>query len=173
MVDESLYATRGYVSVIRWVDPSIDIDSYTIQRVLSVGTDTTIAGDVMATEGESQGYVDIAAESDLSFLGVCLGPTVIPTDYDLDDVIADGETVNILRPTGGRTIISVILASHTGAFQIEEGDYLRVGDTAGQVESWVYTDNADSTDTMQNVIGKSATDITTSATDDQIINVWY
>lgn len=172
--NETLYATFGYTEVIRWSDPSINIDSYTIQRVLSVGSNAAVAGDVVGCEGESQGYVDISAEGDLSFLGVLLGPTVPPEDYDLDDVITDGETVNILRPTGGRTIVALILCSSAGSQPAaEEGDYARVGAAAGQVESWVYGDNADSTDTFMLVVGKYAEPKTVSATDEQVLHVWY
>ena len=175
MANESLYATKGYTDVIRWVDPEINIDAYTVQRVLSVGTNTALAGDVVTGAGESQGYVDLAAANDTGFLGVILQPTVLPEDYDLDDVITDGETVNILRPTGGRTIISVILGSHTGTPANEEGDYVSVDikGVAGQVSGWVYTDTDMDTDTLALVIGKFTAPKTASATDYQVINIWY
>ena len=173
MANETLYITKGFVSVIRWVDPSINIDSYIIQRTLSVGGNTAVPGNIMGADAETQGYVDVSAEGDVGFLGVFLNEKVITADYDIDEAAIDGVTVDILRPTGGRTIIACILASHASAFQIEEGDYLRVGDTAGQLESFVYADNADSTDSEEIVVGRSRTDHTTHATDDQVIYVWY
>ena len=175
MANETLYATKGYTEVVRWIDPDIDIDSYTIQRVLSVGTNTALAGDIVTGAGESQGYVDRAVAADTSFLGIILGPTTPVEDYDLDDVIADGETVNILRPTGGRTICAVVLGSHTGTPAHEEGDYIAVDvkGVAGQVCSWVYTDGTDSTDTFALVVGKAVAPKTASATDYQVIHIYY
>lgn len=172
--NETLYGTFGYTEVVRWTDPSINIDSYTIQRALSVGSKTAVASDVMTAAAESQGYVDICAETDTSFLGILLSPTVPPEDYDLDETITDGDTVNLLRPTGGRTIVALILCSSAGSQPAaEEGDYARVGAAAGQVESWVYGDNADSTDTFMLVVGKYAEPKTVSATDEQVLHVWY
>ena len=163
MAEETLYATKGYTSVIRWVDPSINIDAYIEQRVDNGGGATTAAM-VMGSDAETQGYVDPSVEGDVGFLGVCLGYTVPVADYDLDEAISAGETIDILRPTGGRTIIACILASHASSFAIEEGDYL---------ESFVYGDGADSSDTFEIVIGKSADDITTHATEQRVIRVWY
>ena len=175
MANETLYATKGYTEVVRWSDPDIDIDSYTIQRVLSVGGNTAIAGNVVTGAGETQGFVDVAVAVDTSFLGLILAPTTPPEDYDLDDVITDGETVNILRPTGGRTICAVVLGSHTGTPAHEEGDNIAVDvkNVAGQVCSWVYADNADSTDTFALVVGKAVAPKTASATDYQVIHIWY
>jgi hypothetical protein len=95
----------------------------------------------MSGEGETQGLIDVAAESDLGFIGILLGPVRPADTYDLDDVIVDGTTVNVLRPTGGRTIVSVILDSTaTTTADLEEGDWIRIGSTAGHVEKWVYND---------------------------------
>ena len=173
MANETPYTTFGFSSIIRWIDPSINIEAYIIQRTLSVGAATAKPGHVMSADGETQGYVDSAAEGDLGFVGVFLNEKVITDGYDIDESAVDGVTVDILRPTAGRTIVALVLASHVGAYAIEEGDYLRVGDTAGQVESFIYTDNADSTDTEEIVVGRSAHDTTTHATDDTIIYVWY
>jgi hypothetical protein len=175
MGNESLYATKGYTEVIRWVDPSIDIDSYIIQRVLSVGGDTTIAGDFVTNAGETQGLVDQLVSTDTGFLGIVLGPTTPGEDYDLDDTIADGETVNILRPTGGRTIVACILASDTHTLTAEEGDWVTadIHNVAGHVHSWVYTDGDTDQDTFMLVVGKFAEVITASATDYQVVHIWY
>ena len=174
MAEETLYATKGYTEVIRWVDPSINIDSYIVQMVDNGGGATTAAM-VVGCDGETQGYIDPSVESDVSFLGICLGPTIPPAagTYDLDDTLTAGETVNVLRPTGGRTIVACILASHASSFAIEEGDYLRVGDQDGHLESFVFGENADSTDSFEIVIGKSADDKTTHATEQRVIHVWY
>ena len=172
VADETLYATKGYTSVIRWVDPSINIDAYIEQRVDN-GGGATIAGNIMGADAQTQGYVTIAAETHVGFLGVCLGYTVPVADYDLDEAITAGETIDILRPTGGRTIIACILCSHVSTFSIEEGDYLRISDEAGKLESFVYTDTADSTDTFEIVVGKSVDDTITLSTSDIVIHVWY
>lgn len=174
MANETLFATKGYQSVIRWTDPSINIDAYIIQRTLSVGGNTAVAGDIMSGEGESQGLVDVAAEADLGFIGILLGPVSPADGYDLDDVITDGYTVNILRPTGGRTIVSVILDSTaTTSADLEEGDWVRIGSTAGHVEKWVYTDTADSTDSFSIVLGKAAEVIGNHTSDDRVFAMWY
>jgi hypothetical protein len=174
MANETLFATKGYQSVIRWADPSINIDAYIIQRTLSVGAATAVAGDIMSAEGETQGLVDIAVEADLAFLGILLGPVRPADGYDLDDTIADGTTVNILRPTGGRTIVSVIVDSTTtAAADFEEGDYARIGNSAGHVEKWLYTDNADSTDSFSIVVGKAAEVLANHTADDRVIGLWY
>ena len=51
MADETLYATKGYTTIVRWCDPSINLASYIIQRTLSVGGDTAVAGDIMSGDG--------------------------------------------------------------------------------------------------------------------------
>ena len=101
-----------------------------------------------------------------------MGPTSPGDTYDLDDTITDGTTVDILRPTGGRTIVSVILDSTTTTTcHIEEFDWIRVGHTAGHVELFVYA-AADSTDTFEIVVGKAAETVTDS-TDDRVFAIWY
>lgn len=172
VADDTQYATKGHLSVIRWIDPSIDIDSYIIQRVEDAGG-IAIPGNVMTGAAETQGNVDVCAESDTSFLGIMLNETIIPADYDIDEAADAADSIDILRPTGGRTIVAVILASHTGVYAFEEGDPLRVGDTAGQVESWIYNDTNMSTDTFALVVGKSAGVYTTASTSDHVIHIWY
>ena len=173
MGDETLYATKGYLSVIRWVDPSINLASYIVQRTLSVGGDTAKAGDVMSADGETIGLVDVADQGDVQIAGILLGPTSPGDTYDLDDVIVDGSTVDILRPTAGRTIVSVILDSTTttGA-DIEEFDWIRVGDSPGHVELFVYVNAADSTDSFEIVVGKAA-EVMDNGTDDRVFAIWY
>ena len=173
MANETLYADNGYLSIVRWVDPSIKLDAYIIQRTLSVGGDTAVAGDVMSADGETIGLVDVAAESDLGIAGILMGPTRPGDNYDLDDVIVDGSTVDILRPTGGRTIVSVILDSTTTTTaDIEEFDWIRVGSTAGHVELFVYA-AADSTDTFEIVVGKAAEVMANDTSDDRVFAIWY
>ena len=175
MADETLFATKAYQSVIRWTDPSINLDAYIIQRTTSASTsNATVAGDIMGGEGETQGLVDIAAEADLGFIGICLGPVRPADGYDLDDTIADAKIINILRPTGGRTIVSVILDSTaTTTSDLEEGDWVRIGSTAGHVEKWIYTDTADSTDSFSIVLGKAAEVIGNHTSDDRVFAMWY
>ena len=172
MGDETLYATKGYTTIVRWCDPSINLASYIIQRTLSVGSNVAVAGDVMSADGETIGLVDRAIETDVQIAGILMGPTVPGDTYDLDDAITDGTTVDILRPTGGRTIVSVILDSTTTTTcHIEEFDWIRCGHTAGHVELFVYA-AADSTDTFEIVVGKAAETVTDS-TDDRVFAIWY
>jgi hypothetical protein len=173
MANETLYATKGYLSVIRWIDPSINIDSYIVQRTLSVGGNTAVPGDFMTGAGETQGLVDICAEGDTGFLGVMLNETIIPADYDIDEAADDGLTVDILRPTGGRTIIAVICDSSGGPVAWEEGDYARIGSAAGHVESWIYNDTNMSTDSFALVVGKLAEVYAGHTSDDKVIHIWY
>jgi len=172
MGDETLYATKGYLSIVRWCDPSINLASYIVQRTLSVGGDTAKAGDVMSSDGETIGLVDVAGEADVQIAGILMGPNRPGDNYDLDDVIVDGTTVDILRPTGGRTIVSVILDSTaTTSADIEEFDWIRVGNTAGHVELFVYA-AADSTDTFEIVVGKAA-EVMANHADDRVFAIWY
>jgi hypothetical protein len=170
--NETLYATKGYLSVVRSVDPSINIDWYIIQRNTKTGLATTVAGDVMGCYGETQGEVDqmVNTDSDMGVLGVCLGPTVPAANYDLDDAIAADTMINILRPTGGRTIISVVVDS--AAVALYEGDFMIVGE-AGHVAKWVYNDTDDSTDTLYLVVGQSAQVYAGDASDDRVIDIYY
>lgn len=163
---------KGYLSIVRWCDPSIDIDAYIIQRTLNDAT--SVAGDVMSGEGETQGLVDVAINTDLGFIGILMGPVAPPDNYDLDDVIADGTTVNILRPTAGRTIVSVICdGSTTTTYALEEGDWVATSGVAGHVHKWIYGDTADSTDTFQHVLGQSAEVFANASTTDRVIAIWY
>ena len=172
MADETLYATKGYTSIVRWCDPKINLASYIIQRTLN--TAAAVAGDVMSGDGETIGLVDVADEDDVQIAGILMGPTMPGDDYDLDDVIATGTTVDILRPTGGRTIVSVILGSDTTtAADIEEFDWLRVDAVAGHVELFVHVNAADSTDTFEIVVGKAAEVMANSLTSDRVIAMWY
>ena len=57
MGNETLYTTKGYLDIIRWIDPSINIDSYIVQRVENGGT--AKPGDLMTGAGETQGLVDV------------------------------------------------------------------------------------------------------------------
>ena len=173
MGDETQYATKGYSSIIRWVDPKIKKDAYIVQRTLSVGGDTAVAGDVMSADAETIGLIDIAAEADVQIAGILLGPTSPGDTYDLDDAIADGTTVDLLRPTGGRMMVSVILDSTTTTTcHIEEFDWIRLGHTAGHVELFVYTDTADSTDSFEIIVGKAA-EAMLDSTDDRVFTIWY
>ena len=168
---ETLYVTGTYLSVIRWIDPSINIDSYIIQRAENGGT--ARPGDIMTGAAETQGNVDVANEADTSFLGIMLNETIITEDYDIDEVASTGVTIDILRPTGGRTICAVICDSSAGPIPWEEGDYVRVGSTDGHVESWVYNDTNMSTDSFALVVGKLAEVTLGEATTDHIIHIWY
>jgi hypothetical protein len=168
---ETLYATKGYQSVIRWCDPTIDIDAYIVQRTAN---GTCKAGDFMGGEGETQGLVDQAVNTDaVAIHGVCLGYVSPPDNYDLDDTIVDGSTINILRPTGGRTMISVIMdGTTTTTYYLEEGDWVRIAG-AGLVTKWLYTDGADETDSFSHVVGKAAETFSTASTTDRVICIWY
>lgn len=174
MANEVLKADKGYLQVVRWVDPTIQLDAYIEQRTLSVGGNTAIAGDFMSAEGETKGLIDIAVEADLSFAGILLAPTSPDDDYDLDDTITDGVIVDLLRPTGGRTVVACILDStSTTSADIEEFDWIRIGSTAGHVEKWIYTNAADSTDSFSIVVGKSYEVIANHTTDDRVFHIWY
>ena len=174
MADETLYVTKGYLSIVRWVDPAINLASYIVQRTLDVGAGTAVAGDVMSSDGEAMGLVDIAAEGDVQVAGILMGPSSPGDTYDLDDAIADGTTVDILRPSGGRMMVSVILDSTTtAAADIQEFDWMRVGSSAGHVELLIYNDTDDSTDSFILVVGKSAEVLANHTTSDRVMAIWY
>ncbi len=171
--DETLFATKGYLSPIRWCEPGFDYNTFVEQRTLSVGSNTAVSGDFMSADGETKGLIDICAEADVGFAGQLLWPTSPADGYDLDDAIDDAEIVDILRPTGGRTIVACILDSTTTtAADIEEFDWIRVGSTAGHVELFVYA-AADSTDTFEIVVGKSYEVMANHTTSDRVFHIWY
>ena len=171
MADETQYATKGYTSIIRWCDPKIKKDAYIVQRTLN--TATAKAGDVMSADAQTIGLVAEAEESHVQIAGILMGPTSPGDNYDLDDVIDTGSTVDILRPTGGRMMVSVVLDSTaTTTADIEEFDWLRVGNTAGHVELFVYA-AADSTDCFEIVVGKAAEVMANHTSDDRVLTIWY
>lgn len=175
MADETVYGTKGYTSIIRAIDPDIDIDYYTIQRTLAVGTDTAVAGDVVTNHTETQGLIDLAIDTDTQTgpLGVILGPTMPGMQYDLDDAIDDGTMVNVLLPTGGRTEIAVVCGSSAGPVAWSEGDFVRVSGVAGECEKFVYTNSADSTDALWLVIGQIAQVYAGDTSSDRVIQIYY
>jgi len=163
---------KGYLSIVRWCDPTIDIDAYIVQRTLN--TATAVAGDLMTGEGESQGLVGICVNTQTNFLGFLMGPVAPPDNYDLDDVIGTGTTVNILRPTAGRTIISVICdGSTTTTYALEEGDWVTISTVAGHVHKWLYATGTDSVDSFELVLGQSAEVFANASTTDRVIAIWY
>lgn len=171
--DETLFGTKGYLSPIRWCEPGFDYNTFVEQRTLSVGTNTAVSGDIMSADGEIKGLIDICAETDVGFAGMLLWPTSPADGYDLDDAIDDAEIVDILRPTGGRTIVACILDSTTTTTaDIEEFDWIRVGNTAGHVELFVYA-AADSTDTFEIVVGKSYEVMANHTTSDRVFHMWF
>jgi hypothetical protein len=169
-MDETVYGTKGYLSIIRWIDPSINIDSYIIQRTENGGT--AHPGDIMTNAGETQGIVDVAEATDTGFLGIMLNETTITADYDIDEIAGTGVTIDILRPTGGRTICAVTLDSEAGPVAWEEGDWCRVG-AAGKVASWVYNDTDSHLDSFEVVIGKAAEVLAGHTANDEVIHIWY
>ena len=163
---------KNYQSIVRWCDPTIDIDAYIVQRTLNVAT--AKAGDIMTGEGETQGLVDVAVNTDSNFLGILMGPVAPADNYDLDDVIATTTIVNILRPTAGRTIVSVICdGSTTTTYALEEGDWITISGVAGHVHKWLYADNTDSVDSFELVFGQSAEVFANTSTTDRVIAIWY
>ena len=171
MGNETLYATKGYLDIIRWIDPSINIDSYIVQRVENGGT--AKPGDLMTGAGETQGLVDVLDEADTGFLGIMRNETIITADYDIDEVASTGVTIDILRPTGGRTICAVVCGSLAGPVAWEEGDYARADVVDGQVEAWIYNDTNMSTDTLALVVGKLAEVYAGNATSYKVVHIWY
>lgn len=172
---DSLFATHGYQSIVRWCDPTINIDAYIIQRTLAVGNDNAVAGDLITGEAESQGFVDVAINTDAgSVMGILMRPNRPGDTYDLDDGIADGTIVDILRPTAGRTIVSVVVdGSTTATYALEEGDWVAISGVAGHAHKWLYGDTADSTDSFMNVFGQSAEVFANGSTTDRVVAIWY
>jgi hypothetical protein len=172
---DTLFATKGYQSIVRWCDPTINIDAYIIQRTIGANpSDATVAGDIMTGEAETQGLVDVAINTDTSFIGVCMGPVAPPDNYDLDDTIDDGTIINILRPTAGRTIISIVFdGTTTGTYALEEGDWVTISGVAGQAHKWIYADGSISTDSFILVLGQSAQVWANGSTTDRVVAFWY
>lgn len=113
---------KGYRSIIANSTESALAD-YIEEVELSVGSDTAQAGmvvsymdEVTAATPGTHNHVDLATtgtpadDEAFSFAGIILRPKVRPDNYGLDDTIADGTIVKILKPTGGKAIVRGIYA---------------------------------------------------------------
>ncbi len=161
--------THGFLSVIRNTDMIVAEDI--IVRTLSVGGDTAKAHMPVCTDGETAYLVDTTITTDVAVLGIILGP-VLPADtYDIDDTIADGEDVFILKLRGirGAYQVAVMHEATSGVTALEEGIEIAVGTEVGKVRIFTYANATAATDSSTEILGSSAETATLSTTDDHVI----
>lgn len=166
---ETLGATHGFLSVIRNTDMIVSEDI--IVRTLSVGAATAKASMLVATDGETANLVDTTVTTDVAVLGIILGP-VLPADtYDIDDVIADGSDVFILKLRGirGAYQVAVIHEATAGITALEEGIEIALGAGVGLVRIFTYADGTAATDSSSEIVGSSAETATLSTTANHVI----
>ena len=159
MAVETMQGTHGLQSIVLEGAQSIESSDYEI-RTLAVGSNTAKVGDLVTENGETSGYVDLAATGDGSFLGVIIEPVYRPSDtWDIDDALIDGTKVRILKPTGGRTKIAMNLIADVGGSTLKAGTKLALA-TAGAIKAFAYTDGAVATDTLKELVGSLAYELT-------------
>lgn len=129
-------------------------------------------GCLVSENGETHPDIDLLANAELSILGVVLGEIRPADNYDIDDTIADNTFVEVLLPTGGRTIIAVLY--ETAAVNVLKGDHVGVSTVdAGFWGKVTYADAAAATDTMMGSMGRAASAVTGHASNQKVMLVRY
>jgi hypothetical protein len=171
MSDETLITTKGYLTVLRGGRDKIKASDI-ITRTLSVGAATAKAGFFVTGQGEADGYVDLAVTTDLQVLGIILYPDVMPADtYDVEDTLADGTDVVILKMTAKGAKVACFLEALAGPVALEEGDPVCIGSEAGKVRKWAVTDATTDILRISEIIGKITHQDAGNATADQVVVV--
>lgn len=153
-------------------DPENIAGKYTVTVTLSVGAATTTAGMVLTHYGETYPAVDQAVTTDGAWAGICLGPVNPDEDYDLDDTIADGVTVYMLKPTGGRVCVLLRLEATAGPVAQVPGEYAAIGTEGGKIRKWVWVSDTAATESMIEVVGVFGQADAGDASNDTMIRVW-
>ena len=155
-------------------DPENIAGHYIEVMTLSVGAATTTAGMVVTCGSETYPAVDQAVTTDACFWGVVLKPVNPDEDYDLDDTIADGTSVYVLKAHGvaGRVCVLLRLEATAGPVAQVPGEYAALGTEGGKIRKLVYADATDATDTLSEVVGVFGQADAGDATNDTMIRVW-
>ena len=136
-----------------------------------------LAADLVTQEGETAPDVDVRSGAEAG-VGILLGyasETDMKANYSLGVTIADGKLVKVLRPTGGRVEVVMILhreSTVTGEIEIGEPLY---SSTTGDGEVSSAKSLAVGTTHLANMqfVGLSADNVAATVTDNALINVWF
>lgn len=133
--------------------------------------------DIVTQEGETAPDIDVraATEAVLGVLRRYANEADMKASFSFGVTFADGKLVEVLRPTGGRVKIQLILhRTTTVTGEIELGDPIYASQTAGKKVSSVKGVPAGSTHLAPMLlIGKSATNVSAGLTTDKLIEVWF
>lgn len=131
---------------------------------LTNGTDIFVGAPVSRT-GESNKDVDLSLAADKGFVGVVIGLTYPPENYDIDGAIADNTWVKVLKPMGGK--VKMVGKYLTGvADDVNYGKGLEVLDGGKLGMLGAAAEHGI-------VIGRAASEITGHASEDRLITYWY
>ena len=167
-----MYGDHGFLSIVRGNAEHIR-QSDIIVRTLSIGSDTVKAGHVLSFDGMTAGLIGYAVTTNIAFGGICMGPVSPADTYDLDDVIADGTLVKVLKPMAGRVKVAVFYEAEAGPLALVEGDKIAIGGESGKVRHLLYTDGTDATDLNTEYVGTSAGVDAGSTDTDHVIVINY
>lgn len=174
MADETMYATHGFLSIVREGAEHIkdsDIEIFT----LSVGGNTAKAGYFVTQDDatDQSKIVDLAITTDENFVGQILAPVKPADAYDLDDVLTDGIEVYVLKPMGGRVKTAAFYEPVAGPVAVNRGLIAVIGTEGGKIRLWGYTNAASETDTLEEKVGTFAQYHVGHTTEDRIVIINY
>lgn len=138
---------------------------------------TPVQANIMTQQGETAPDIDARAATE-AVLGVLLGyanEADIKASFSLGVTIAADKLVKVLRPTGGRVKVQMILhRTTTVTGEIEIGEPLYASQTAGVKVSSVKGVPTGSTHLAPLLfMGRSATNVSATLTTDKLVEVWF
>lgn len=190
MATENIKSDKGHFGIIR--NGYLPLESETEIVRLSVGSNIAKVGHIMTYKGEVTAgthttHRDVthaasgnaAGNTAFKFAGVILSPEPIPSEtYTIDDVLTDGTFVKILKPTGGKAVLSMFYTDNSD--DVLPGQMLSL-DTAGKLKKTAFTFTATPTVTeletalssYTELVGISASAVEDVGGSDIIVDVTY
>lgn len=108
MADETLYASNGMLSILRGGSEHLRDSDIEIVKLTSAAK----VGMALTSTGMSDPMVEILTTGD-TFRGLLMGPVIRPSDsWAIDDDIAANSWVYMLKPTGGRLLVSFLASGY-------------------------------------------------------------
>jgi len=160
---------KGNLSIIRKGMENLSSSDFVERR--TNGADVR-AGMVVGARGETDGSIDVdpSVTTDNAFVGIVIEPSIPIEGYEIGDALPDNTLIKVLRPTGGRCEVFVVVDTSPGA--IDDGDKAVLSASAGQVTLWAYTDAASETDTLEEFVGYFVDNVADVA-EDRVRNIRY
>ena len=132
MANETI-SNKGILSIIRKGLENLTSSDF-IERRCNGAAIT--AGMVVGNRGGDLNDVDPSEDGDISFVGIVIEPSIPIDDYEIGDTIADNTLVKILKPTGGRCEVAVLVEADSG--DLDDGDIAVIANTAGGISKFAY-----------------------------------